>query len=362
MRVAIDSGPLLDPPTGVGRYTSELIGALENLGVDVRKFAVAFKGEAPDDVARIRLPARVARWTWPRTGRPSVLNLVDGADVIHATNFVLPPLQGAAGVVTVHDLSYLREGAFPGADALKELVPWSLERAHRVLVPTRAIADEVVLEYGVPIDRIAVTHEGVSPVFFGATPLSDSALAGMGIARPFVLATGTDAPRKNLHRLLDAWVMSRSALKGWALVLAGPRGWGPRFVPTDDVHLLGWVGDETLPGLMAAADVFCYPSVYEGFGLPPLEAMATGTACLAGRYSAAQEVLGGAAVIVEPADTDALAKELVRLVQDEQLRKNLGVKGKAQASSYTWERTARATLDAYLDATSQANAGGSTAK
>ena len=362
MRVAIDGGPLLDPPTGVGRYTRELIGALENLGVDVRKYAVAFKGEAPDDVARVRMPARAARWTWQKTGRPSVLRLVDGADVIHATNFVLPPLEGAAGVVTIHDLSYLREGAFPGADALKELVPWSLERAHRVLVPTRAIADEVLLEYGIPADRITVTHEGVSPVFFGATPLSDSALAGMGIARPFVLATGTDAPRKNLQRLLDAWVMSRSALKGWTLVLAGPRGWGPRFGRTDDIHPIGWVGDETLPGLMAAAEVFCYPSSYEGFGLPPLEAMGAGTACLVGRYGAAQEVLGGAALIVDPDDTDAFARELVRLVQDEQLRKNLGVKGKAQASSYTWEKTARTTLDAYLDATSQAKDGRTVAK
>jgi glycosyltransferase involved in cell wall biosynthesis len=249
--------------------------------------------------------------------------------------------------VTIHDLSFLQEGAFPGADRLQSLVPWSIERAGRVLVPTAAIGEEVASKYSIEGDKVVVTHEGVSPLFFGATPLSDVALAGMGIARPFVLATGTEAPRKNLQRLLDAWRATEEEVKGWTLVLAGPRGWGPRFGRTDDIHPLGWVGDETLPGLMAAADVFCYPSLYEGFGLPPLEAMAAGTACLVGRYSAASEVLGDAALLVEPTDTYDIAKGLTRLVSDAALRKTLSIKGRGQASQYTWANTAKKTLEAY---------------
>ncbi|HYI44029.1 MAG TPA: glycosyltransferase family 1 protein [Actinomycetota bacterium] len=350
MRVALDAGPLLDPPTGVGRYTAELARSLDAMGATVCKFAFAMGGKAATDIARFRIPARLARVMWRWTGAPTATRLVGGADVVHGTNFVLPALGPAAGVVTIHDLSYLQEGAFPGADRLRKLVPWSIERAGRVIVPTEAIAIEVTKHYGTAREKLVVTHEGVSPLFFGATPLSDSALAGMGIARPFVLATGTDAPRKNLQRLLDAWLAAEMGRSGWTLVLAGPRGWGPRFGRTDDIHPLGWIGDETLPGLMAAADVFCYPSLYEGFGLPPLEAMAAGTACLVGEYSAAREVLGEGAFLVDPLSTESVADGLRRLVDDSQLRRTFSVRGRAQASLYTWEKTARATLGAYAAA------------
>lgn len=301
----------------------------------------------PEGVRRLKVPARIVQASWKRFGLPTLHALTRDAAVIHGTNFVLPPLDGRAGVVTVHDLSFLREGAFPGAERLRSLVPWSIERAHHVITLTEAIADELVAEYGLERERVSATHLGVSTAFFGATPLSDVALAGMGIARPFVLATGTDAPRKNLQVLLDAWVAVRDRMPGWTLVLAGPRGWGPRFGRTDDVHPLGWVGDETLPGLMAAADLFCYPSGYEGFGMPPLEAMAAGTACIVGNYSAAGEVLGYAAEIVDPSRPEQLEDALIRFAADEELRRTFGRRGKAHASAFTWERTARETVGAY---------------
>jgi glycosyltransferase involved in cell wall biosynthesis len=320
------------------------------MGVEVRRFAFALGGRAQEDITRMRIPARVARTMWRVLGVPSATSLTGGADVVHGTNFVLPATGSSPGVLTIHDLSYLQEGAFPGAERLRTLVPWSIERAAQVLAPTQAIAAEVTETYGTDPAKLVVTHEGVSPLFFGATPLSDSALAGMGIARPFVLATGTDAPRKNLQRLLDAWRAAEMGAKGWTLILAGPRGWGPRFGRTDDIHPLGWVGDETLPGLMSAADIFCYPSLYEGFGLPPLEAMAAGTACLVGEYSAAREVLGDAALFVDPVSVDSIAAGLERLSSDGQLRRTFSVRGRAQASLYTWENTARATLGAYRKA------------
>ena len=354
MQIALDAGPLLDPPTGVGRYTGELLSALRRSRVEVQPYAVAWGGEAPEGVQRLKLPARVARSLWRTFGGPGVDRLVGDARLIHATNFVLPPLGGRAGVVTVHDLSFLHAGAFPGAERLRDLVPWSVERAHQIVTPTAAVAIEVAEEYSLDRARISVTHLGVSPVFFGATPLSDVALAGMGISRPFVLATGTEAPRKNLQALLDAWVAAREDLRGWTLVLAGPRGWGPRFGRTEDIHPLGWVGDETLPGLMAAAEVFCYPSLYEGFGMPPLEAMAAGTACIAGAYSAAPEVLGDAAVLVDPNDTSALSSALVRIVGDEEQRRSLARRGRAHATGFTWERTAAATMRAYEAAAERA--------
>jgi glycosyltransferase involved in cell wall biosynthesis len=350
LTAALDAAPLLDPTTGIARYTLELVRGLERLGARVKTYAVSLRGRRDASLARWRLPARAVQMAWRRFDRPSISRLVGPVDVVHGTNFVLPPLASARGVVTVHDLSYLRPDAFPGAGRLRDLVPWSVARAARTLVPTRAVGAEVVERYGVPEDALAVTHEGVSNVFFGARPLASRVLTGMGITEPFALAVGTIEPRKNLGRLLEAWRRARRDLAGWTLVLAGPRGWGPGLPRTGGVVTVGWVGDETLPGLVAAADVFCYPSLYEGFGLPPLEAMAAGTVALVGRYPAAPEVVGDAALLVEPTDVDAIADGLCALATDERLRRRLAIAGRARATGYTWEATARATLRAYEEA------------
>lgn len=345
MRVGIDAGPLLDPPTGVGRYTEELAAALERAGVEVVRFAFAWGGRAAEGIARRRLPARLARALW-RRGLMPVDRLARQPDLVHATNFVLP-LSRAPGVVTVHDLSFTAEGAFPGAAALRALVPWSLERAAAVCVPSAAVAGELCSRYRLSEERVVVTPEGVSERFFGATPLADAALARLGIRRPFALAVGTLEPRKNLEVLVRAFELARQRLEGWSLVLAGPQGWGPQLRRAPGVVLTGYVADETLPGLLAAAEVFCYPSSYEGFGLPPLEAMAAGTPVLAGDYPAAADVLGEAALIVDGRDPEALAEGLVALAGDARLRTGLVRAGRARAARYTWERCARATLTAY---------------
>ncbi len=350
MRVAYDAGPLVDPPTGVGRYTRELGRALEAAGVDLRRYAVALGGRKARGIRRARVPARLAQAVWRRFDRPCITRLTGAVDVVHGTNFVLPALGRTSGVVTVHDLSFLRSDTWPGGERLVDLVPWSIRRAARVLTPTRAIAEEVSERYGLGLDRIDVTPEGVSGVFFGATPLPPTVLEGLGIAGPFAIAAGTIEPRKNLRKLLAAWRAAAGALEGWTLVLAGPRGWGEELPPTPGVRLLGWVGDETLPGLYAAASFFCYPSLYEGFGLPPLEAMAAGTPALAGRYSAAPEVLKDAALLVDSSDTDALAGGLQALATDAALRKRLALKGRTRAAGFTWEGCAAATRTAYAAA------------
>lgn len=356
MRVAFDCGPLLDPPTGVGRYVDELGRALEASGIELVRYAVALRG-SPETIGghsirRLRLPAKVARVAWRRLGRPAIESLVGDVGVVHATNFVLPALARTPGVVTIHDLSFFRDDTFPGGARLRELVPWSLERASVVITPTRAVADELV-ELGIADERIAVTPEGIAPHFFGAGPLSQLALGRMGIPGPFILALGTIEPRKNLPRLLAAWDSVRDELEGWRLVIAGPKGWGEKLRTTEGVMLLGRVGDETLPGLLASAEIFCYPSLYEGFGLPPLEAMAAGTCAVVGTYEAAPEVLGDAAVLVDPTDIEALATSLRSLAGDADTRRRLAMAGRARALSFTWERTARLTVAAYQQAMGQ---------
>jgi glycosyltransferase involved in cell wall biosynthesis len=350
MRVALDAGPLLGTPTGVGRYVAELVHALSAREVAVERFAVSLTAPADPDVRRWRVPARAAQTLWMRRVSFVPKRLFAGCDIVHGTNFVLPPTDGRPGVVTVHDLSFLRKDVFPGGERLRRSVPWSLGRADVVIAPTQAIADEIVSTYGHDRERIEVVHEGVAPTFFGATPLSDSTLGGMGIPGPFVLAVGTLEPRKNLEALIAAWKEAADALAGWRLVLAGPAGWGEPLSEAAGVMRLGYVDDATLPGLMAAADIFCYPSHYEGFGLPPLEAMAAGTACIAGRYSAADEVLGDAAELVEPSDVAGLSHALAGLALDEARRRRLALEGRAQAARYTWDKTAQRTRDVYRKA------------
>ena len=348
IQVAYDAGPLLDAPTGVGRYTEELARGLEARGVKLNRYAVALRGDPPQGVRRMRLPGRAARRMWMRWDRPRIDSLMGDANLVHGTNFVLPPNgKGAPGVVTVHDLSFLRSDVFPGGEALREVVPWSVRRAAAVLTPTQAIADELCETYPVPREKVFVTSEGVAEVFFGATPLSDTALGKMGIPGPYAMAVGTLEPRKNLPALLAAWRDAGLEEEGWRLILAGPKGWGPELPETPGVILTGWIGDETLPGLLAGASVFCYPSRYEGFGLPPLEAMAAGVPVLAGHYSAADEVLGDCALKVDPGDTEAMTGALRRLADDEALRRSLAFAGRARAASFTWSGAAKATIEAY---------------
>ncbi|MDQ3916293.1 MAG: glycosyltransferase family 4 protein [Actinomycetota bacterium] len=347
MRVGYDAAPLLDAPTGVGRYAGELAAELELRGVDVVRFAVSWGAPRTTGIRRWRVPARAARAAWRRWDSPPIERLTGPVDVVHATNFVLPALRRTPGVVTVHDLSFYRDDTWPGGQRLRDLVPWSVQRAAKVVVPTDAIAAELVERLRVPEEKVAVTPEGVAAVFFGARPLSEGALARLGIPGPFVVAVGTIEPRKNLTTLLDAWRLVAGELDGWRLVLAGPKGWGPQLPETPGVIPIGWVGDETLPGLLAAAGVFVYPSLYEGFGLPPLEAMAAGTPAIVGRYSAAGEVLGDAAWLVDPLDADGFAEALRTLATDEGTRASYAFAGKAQAVGYTWAATAGATISAY---------------
>jgi glycosyltransferase involved in cell wall biosynthesis len=336
--------------TGVGRYVRELGAALEQSGTELDRYAVAWGGHPPAGVQRTRIPARLAQWSWRRLGRP-IPKAFARADVVHATNFVLPPTGKIPSVVTIHDLSFLRADVFPGGERLRDLVPWSLGHARRAIVPSEAIAMEIEERLGWPRDKTTVTYEGVADVFFGATPLADSALGRFGIPGPFAICVGTVEPRKNLARLIRAWTAARTRLDGWSLVIAGPKGWGPDLPETEGVIPIGRVGDETLPGLLAAAELFVYPSLYEGFGLPPLEAMAAGTASIVGDYGPAREVLGDAAVIVDPLDPEALAAALGDLGEDASRRRLLGLTGRARAGEFTWARTATATIQAYEAAT-----------
>ncbi|MGH2701439.1 MAG: glycosyltransferase family 4 protein [Actinomycetota bacterium] len=352
MKVAFDVGVPLDGPTGVSRYQRRLGEALTLAGVELEKYQISLRGRDVDSVARWRRPARIMDVSWRLFNRPAITNLVGRVDLVHGTNFILPPLGGALGALTIHDLSFRPDYGFVMERRLTEMVPWSLKHATIALVPSEAVAFEVASRYDFPEHRIHVTPEGVERSFFDAVPLDDGALETLGVTKPFAVAVGAQQPRKNLFRLVEAWRRVAPRLSDWKLVLVGPKGWGPRLPAVHGVILTGWVGEDSLRGLLAAAEFSCYLSLYEGFGLPPLESMAAGTPCLVAEYSAAPEVVGECALMVSPFDEDAIAEAIVTLSTDDELARRLAQNGKERARKFTWERTAALTLQAYKDALS----------
>ena len=347
MKVAYDVGVPIERPTGVGRYIAELAFALDELGADLRPYRVSLRGRSLEGVAHWRIPARVAHFGWRKSNRPAISHLVGETALVHGTNFVLPALGASKGVLTIHDLSFDPQSGFGGNKRLSVMVPWSIGHASVVVVPTATVGAEVAARYGYPNDRIFVTPEGVNPSFFDAVPLVDAELGALGISRPFAIAVGTLQPRKNLLRLLDAWQRVATQLTGWTLALVGHQGEGPPIPDSPGVATTGWVDDRRLHGLLASAEFFCYPSLYEGFGLPPLEAMAAGTPALVGDYPAALEVVGDCALIVDRMNPNDIAEKVLRLAQNDGLRQRFAIEGRAHAATFTWNRTARATMDAY---------------
>ena len=383
MRVGLDATPLLGPRTGVGRYVQGLAQALAGLaGPEPEELAlVPFSWRGTRDLASVapsgprvrhgrrRAPARLLQAAWARTAWPPVEWLAGPVDVFHATNFVAPPTRRAATVVTIHDLTYLRhpDMVTDASARYRHLVPRALRRGAVVCAPTAAVATEVAAEYGLEAERLVVTPLGVDDGWRHPTPPDPIWLAAHDLPPRYLLFAGNREPRKNLPTLLAAYrelIPSRVVGVGTgptvtegagtttvpALVLVGPSGWGAILdtagLPPDTVRTLGYLPDPDLSRLVAGAAALVLPSVYEGFGLPALEALACGTPVVASDLPALREVLGDQAELVPPDDPAALAAALARVLDDPG-----GAPARAarqtRAAGFTWENCALATLSAY---------------
>jgi glycosyltransferase involved in cell wall biosynthesis len=283
-----------------------------------------------------------------------------GASVIHST-YAAPPRAGCARVVTVHDVSFL---AFPEWFTARDLavlnagVRFSVRRAERVIVPSRHARDELVRLLGVPEWRIAVTPEAADARFH---PLDGAATGPVmqryGLQQPYVLTVGNQQPRKNLGRLLQAWRMLVAAGRhgGCRLVIAGGhRGRRDDLAALaaalglqDHVQFLGYVPHEDVPALYGAATAFVFPSLYEGFGLPLLEAMACGTPVASSNATSLPEVAGDAAVFFDPLDVSGMVATIGALILDDELRAALRESGLRRAARFSWKACAEATVAVY---------------
>jgi glycosyltransferase involved in cell wall biosynthesis len=283
------------------------------------------------------------------------------ADLFYFPDFALPPVRRGRTVITIHDLSFLLvpDCAEDGLRAhLERVVPTSVRDADFITADSENTRNELTTLLDAAPGRVKVVYGGVDQRF---QPVEDQgALERIrrkyGLHFPFVLYVGTIEPRKNLGRLLRAFTALRSR-RGMThrLVVAGGLGWLYQDVLREldelsaehEVVFLGRVIDEDLPALYSLSDIFVFPSIYEGFGLPPLEAMACGCPVICSNTSSLPEVVGNAGVLVSPFDVDGLADAIGELIADPDRREYLGQLGQARSREFTWDASARRLLDVF---------------
>jgi glycosyltransferase involved in cell wall biosynthesis len=372
LHVAIDATPLLARPTGVGVFCNGIFSGLAARDdVAVSAFAVSWRRRnrvgalVPPDVATRQrpMPARPLHWAWQRTNQPPLELFIGRADVVHGTNFVVPPTARAAEVLTIHDLTFIRFPQFaePATLEFPGLIRRALRRGAWVHTHSTYIAQEVIETFGVAPERVRAVAAGAPRSPDDATGPADAGDVARLLppgTRRWLLSIGTTEPRKDLSGLVAAFDEVARSRDDVALVLVGPPGWGTdsleaaiaRSGARDRIVRTGWVDEATKDRLLRRATVLAYPSIYEGFGFPPLEAMAAGVPVVATRAGSLPEVLGDAALLVDVGDTAGLASALGTVLDSPHEADTLVARGRARAGQFTWERCAQGLVSLYRDA------------
>jgi glycosyltransferase involved in cell wall biosynthesis len=380
MHIGIDASRVtMAQRTGTEHYSFELLAALAQ--IDRQNRYTLYCNQLPAALPPLGPNFSLRHIPFPRLwthARLSAEVALHPPDVLFVPAHVLPLgvvlRRRVRTVVTIHDMGYMR---FPESHTpaqrryLRLSTNWGVRHANRLIAISNTTREDLIRYAGAPPEKISVVYHGVSPRFqpIGDPNLIAATQAKYGITPPYFLYVGTIQPRKNLVRLLEAFA---SASRDWGsvigssasdtqspipnpqLVIAGKRGWltdeierqstqlfGPN---SSAVRFTGYIADEDLPALLSGALAFVFPSLYEGFGMPLLEAMACGTPVLASATSALPEIAGDAALLIDPEDTPALADGLARLASDAALRADLQARGLARAAQFTWERCAQETL------------------
>ncbi len=377
MRIGIDYTAAVRQGGGIGRYTRNLVRALADIDREnrYRLFIAAGRGlgNGPGDWPanfRVHSVPLSDRWTailWQRLKLPIPIQVVTGPlDLFHSPDFVLPPVGRTPAILTVHDLSFMRvPGHFvPGfREYLEGAVRRAAGRASHILADSESTRRDLVELLDVEPEAVTVVYPGLEPRF---RPIRDQEAlervrAHYALPGRFVLGLGTLQPRKNFGGLIEAFGCllaqhgDEPEVADAHLVIAGGKGWmyeallelPERLGLNDRVHFPGFVDDKDLPALYNLASVFAFPSWYEGFGIPILEAMACGTPVVAADNSSLPEVVGEAGLLVPAGNRAALAEAMAQLLTDRALRLRLRSAGHEQVRAFTWHQAARQVLSLY---------------
>lgn len=377
MRIGIDYTAAVRQGGGIGRYTRNLIRALAQLDTENQYVLFVAGGWGEGDglgpwpasfqLRSIPLSDRWVHILWQRLRLPVPVQAITGAlDLFHSPDFVLPPTGRTPAILTVHDLSFLRVPQFfvPGfREYLEKAVLRAVDRAACILADSESTRVDLMQLMAVEPERVTVLYPGVESRFrpVKETDVLAAVRARYELPGRFILGLSTVQPRKNFDGLIEAFrrLLARSSdepeIAELHLVIAGGKGW--MYEDTlalvklggleDRVHFPGFVAEADLPALYCLAAAFAFPSWYEGFGLPVLEAMACGTPVVAADNSSLPEVVGEAGLLVDAGDPDALSEALGRLLGDEALQGRLSRAGLDQAQRFTWEEAAQQLLHVY---------------
>lgn len=372
VRVGINAVPILSPLTGVGQYTYRLITELQQLlpqkpwlfygtswDQQIRTAAAPGAREINNAIKRL-LPHPHLITRFLKQARFSTGARQHRIDLYHEPAFLAYRFRGPS-VVTVHDISWVRHPETHPLERLREMnrfMPKVIDHATHIMVDSDFVRDEVMSHFGVAGDRVTTVLLGVSPEFrqLDATQCA-LALAQFDLQPgQYLLAVGTLEPRKNLTTVIAAFAQLPDDLRRrFPLVIVGLNGWGMEqiseslrhMISRGEVRMLGFVAQHELPALYSGARLFVYPSLYEGFGLPPLEAMACGVPVIASRRASLPEVVGEAGLLVEPLDDGAIAQHMRALIEDNALHATLSVAGRQRAQIFTWRKFAHETIAVY---------------
>ncbi len=367
LRIGLDGDTLGRKRTGDESYLASLMRGLGRTD-DANNYVVYVRDPAKvrpsfEELTRFAFRKVLPQSIWVRfpIGLPLALRR-DPVDLLHVQYFV-PPASPCPVIVTVHDISFaVRPEFFTRKDRflLKTLVPWSLRRAARIITDVEYTKSDLVRMYDLAPENIEVIPLAADPRYrpMDRARCRQTMSERHGISGPFVLYVGTFQPRKNVATLIRAYGMFRERTGlPHKLVLTGKPKYMYQSVLDalnearfpDDIVLTGFVAEPDLPIYYNAAAVFAFPSLYEGFGLPVLEAMACGTPVISSNVTSLPEVAGDAALLVDPTEPEAFCNALVQVLGDQEVASRLSQRGLEQAARFTWDRTARETLAVYRD-------------